>query len=218
MHRFLTAKITRGQLDPFIKKYQSDEYTLDLGCSDSPYASLFPNRLGVDISEGKGVDVVADAHALPMEDNTFDTILCTEVLEHLHTPAKAISEMKRVLKPGGTLILTTRFVFPLHDTPHDYFRYTKYGLLHLLEGWDVKELQEEADTMETLAVLVQRIGYQTQLRCNKISKILLFLMAKLISKMSFLVKKEYGDIERKEEVGSIMTSGYYVVCMKPKSN
>jgi ubiquinone/menaquinone biosynthesis C-methylase UbiE len=210
----LTKKITRDILDKFLLKNSSEKLTLDLGCSGSPYSKYFKNRIGFDIKEGVGVDVVGDAHNLPFEDSKFDIVLCTEVLEHLHTPQLAISEMKRVLKSGGKLILTTRFIFPIHDAPHDYYRYTKYGLKHLFKDWEVLSLEEEVNTINTLSVLLQRIGYQTQLKMNSLSKVFIFLLSKIVTLFSFLIKKEYEDIERSVEESYIMTSGYYIVCKK----
>ena len=72
-------------------------------------------------------EIVGDAQEMPFADATYSTILCTEVLEHIPDPQKAVDEMYRVLKPGGTLILTTRFLFPVHDAPGDYWRFTPYG-------------------------------------------------------------------------------------------
>ena len=129
----LAGKITRRRLDAFLKKYATTGKTLDIGCSTGPYATYFPNRTGLDIKKTPAVDIVADCHDLHMiGDEQFDCVLCTEVLEHLHTPQQAINEFHRVLKKNGTLILTTRFIYPLHDVPHDYYRYTRYGLEHLL--------------------------------------------------------------------------------------
>ncbi len=107
----ITSKLTRKQLDKFIERHRSDGYTLDIGCAYSPYAAFFPNRVGLDIKPWPGVDVIGDAHQLPFEDEKFDNILCLEVLEHLHSPQTAVAEMRRVLKPGGHLILSTRFIF-----------------------------------------------------------------------------------------------------------
>ena len=210
----LTSKITRKELDRFVINNKSNKLTLDLGCSNSPYSQYFSNRVGFDISKGKGVDVVGDAHNLPFEDEKFDNILCTEVLEHLHTPQKAIAEMKRVLKKDGKLILTTRFLFPLHDIPHDYYRYTKYGLRNLFKDWNIVELREEVNTIKTIAVLLQRIGYQSKLRGGKVTKVFLFLLAKLVAKLSFFVVKEYGDIGKTKKESDIMASGYYLVAKK----
>ena len=136
----LTRKITRPRLEAFLKKYASNGKTLDIGCGSALYGNFFPNRTTLDIEARPGVqvDIVGDAHDLSnIADASYENILCTEVLEHLHTPAKAIAEFHRVLKPGGLMILTTRFIFPLHDVPGDYFRYTKYGLRHLMREFEI---------------------------------------------------------------------------------
>ncbi len=210
----LTSKITRKQLNQFVSKHSNGLYTLDLGCANSPYSKYFINRLGFDIEKGTGVDVVGDAHELPFENETFDQILCTEVLEHLHTPEQAIKEMHRVLKTGGTLLLTTRFIFPLHDTPNDYYRYTKYGLRHLFRNWEVIDIVPEVTTIETVGVLFQRIGFQTKLRVNIVSKVACFILARLFTWLNWMIVEEYGDIRKTEKEKNIMTSGYYLVVKK----
>lgn len=158
----LAEKITREKLDYFIRKYATKKKTLDIGCGNSPYSKYFPKRVGVDIEKSKNADILGDAHALPFKDKTFNFVLATELLEHTKDPQKVINEIWRVLKPNGKLILTTRFIFPLHDTPNDYYRYTKYGLKQLLREWYISEIKEETDTIGTIAVLFQRIAIQ----CN----------------------------------------------------
>ncbi|HBT80823.1 MAG TPA: hypothetical protein DEB13_02705 [Candidatus Yanofskybacteria bacterium] len=214
LNKFLTRKITRVELEKFISENSSDRLTLDLGCSNSPYSHYFKNRIGLDVNKGRGVDVVADAHDLPFEDGKFDIILCTEVLEHLHSPHVAISEMKRVLKVGGKLILTTRFIFPVHDAPGDYFRYTKYGLRYLFKDWNVISLVEEVGTKDAFAVLLQRIGFQTDLLGGMATKIMVFALARLINAMPSLIRDEFGDIRKQSRENNILTSGYYLVANK----
>ena len=206
----ITKKITRDRIKAFVTRHGSEGRTLDIGCQNSAYANFFPNRVGLDIKPGNGVDVVGDAHKLPFKDNEFDNVLCTEVLEHLHTPAVAVAEMARVLKDGGTLILTTRFMFPIHDAPDDYFRYTKYGLKYLFKDWEILELQEETSVMETFAVLLQRLGYQSSLKGGKLTKAIVFICARIVSKLSWVLKKGYGDIERTSREDNFMSSGYYL--------
>jgi len=193
----LTRKITRPRIRAFLERYRTDGKTLDIGCGNRLYGDLFPNAVSVDRAprEGVTVDVVADAHDLrAFGDGSFDTVLCTEVLEHLHTPAQAIAEFRRVLRPGGTLLLTTRFVYPLHDTPGDYYRFTKYGLRHLLRDFEIVELIEEAGTVETLAVLCQRIGFQCDTLWLKPLKCFWFLSALLLRALRFVITREFGDI------------------------
>lgn len=213
----ITKKITRPRLDAFLAKHASDAKTLDIGCGNDQYGKYFPNRTTIDIEkrDGINVDIIGDAHDLHMiEDGSYDVVLCTEVLEHLHTPAKAIGEFRRILKPGGKLILTTRFIYPLHDVPGDYYRYTKYGLQHLLQEFDVETIEEEANTVETLAVLYQRIGFQCDTLWLKPFKILWFLKALLVKHCGWMITKEYGDIGNKKEEKNILSSGYYVVAVK----
>lgn len=73
-------------------------------------------------------DIVASAEAMPVPDASFDGVLCTQVLEHVAHPQAVIREIFRVLKPGGRCLLTAPQWTELHEVPHDYFRYTRYGL------------------------------------------------------------------------------------------
>ena len=213
--RALSAKLTRITLDTFIEAHASTGRTLDIGAQNGPYAAWFPNRLAVDIKRGTGVQLLSDVQALALADDTFDVVVCTEVLEHLPEPQTAIHEMYRVLKPGGTLILTTRFLFPIHDAPHDYFRFTRYGLQYLLRRFEVVELKEETTTVGTLAVLLQRVGMQTQPRGSAVLRGIWLVAAQLMRPWSFLVGQEFGDSRRTVPVRGIMTSGYHVCCRKP---
>ena len=212
----ILSKNTRSKLNDFLDEYKSKSYTLDLGCGKSPYIKYFPNRVGFDFVKREKVDKTGDIHKLPFKDKEFDIVLCTEVLEHSHSPRIAISEMNRVLETGGKLILTTRFVFPLHDSPFDFFRYTKYGLKELFKDWEIIELREEMGTMETLGTLLQRLAFQIDFKGGKITKVFFLVLAKFVSKTSFLIKEEFGKRHSgnifKED--TIMASGYYIVCRK----
>lgn len=81
----------------------------------------------------KELDALCDISATPYEDCSFDTVFCSQVIEHTPEPGKILKELFRVLKPDGTLILTAPHLSYLHGEPEDYYRYTKYGLKYLLE-------------------------------------------------------------------------------------
>jgi SAM-dependent methyltransferase len=215
--RALSGKLTRITLDRFIAAHATDRRTLDVGAQNGPYAAFFPNRIGLDIRRGVGVVIVGDAQALGIGDAMFETVLCTEVLEHLPEPQKAIDEMYRVLRPGGELLLTTRFLFPLHDAPHDYFRYTKYGLRHLLRRFEILELHEETTAVGTLAVLLQRLGMQAETLGWTPLRAIWLIAAQIARPFSFLITREYGDSQRRTPEHGIMTSGYHVACRKPSA-
>ena len=208
----------RSGLKDFIIKHAVNGLVLDLGSADSPYRKYFSNLVTCDIRAGDGVDVVADAHCLPFEDDKFDCIICTEVLEHLHSPAAAISEMKRILKPGGMLILTTRFVFPIHDAPNDYYRYTKYGLKFLFsDGWNIIDLRAEAGTQKTLAILIQRIALQSDFYGGQITKFLIFMLCRTIYYFPNIIKEEFFDVRKSGIEDCIMAPGYYLSVQKSPS-
>jgi len=207
-------KITRGKLDEFIKKHATNLQVLDIGSSFSPYQEYFPNRVTMDINPKFGTDFVGDIHQMPFKDETFEMIICTEVLEHCYNPQLAVNELRRVLKTGGKLILTTRFVFPLHDSPNDYFRYTRYGIKQLFKEWGNIEPQAETEAFSAIGALMQRICFQTKLKWNKPVKGILSVLSWIFSKLDFLIVQEYGNIEKSKEEKSIMTTGWYVVAIK----
>lgn len=118
---------------------------LDIGCGGQPYREFFnhvDNYIGLDLPPSIHVDIYGDGMFLPFQEKVIDTVLCNEVLEHIPEPLKFMSELNRVLKPQGILILTTPQTWGLHLEPHDYYRYTKYGLRYLAEqsGFEVMEI------------------------------------------------------------------------------
>lgn len=115
------------------------ENLLDLGCGTRPFRPVYEAYVGFSVGmdapytlHDRGtIDVHALGAALPFKDGAFDIVLCTEVLEHVREPSVVLSEIHRVLKKGGALVMTTPLLVPLHEEPHDYFRYTSHGLKYL---------------------------------------------------------------------------------------
>jgi len=90
----------------------------------------------LDISSRHSPDVLADAVVLPLGSGIVDAVVMIEVLEHLSDPASAITEVHRVLRPGGKFVGSAPLVWPIHGDPHDYFRFTADGMRHLLARFD----------------------------------------------------------------------------------
>lgn len=102
-------------------------------------------------------DIVGDIHAIPVSDGTYDAVFCLAVLEHVGKPWVAVSEMKRVLKPGGILVAYVPFLSPYHAMPGyygDYFRYTEDGIRVLLDGWTEIKTVAVRGPVETLVHLL----------------------------------------------------------------
>jgi SAM-dependent methyltransferase len=90
---------------------------------------------GLDVSPGSNVAMVGDAHLLPLAAESLDGVIMVSVLEHLYDPTRAVSEVGRVLKPGGLFFSYAPFYHPYHASPHDYFRFTEEGYRILLKGF-----------------------------------------------------------------------------------
>lgn len=113
---------------------------LDVGCGTKPYKSVFTvdSYIGLDIDSDltrkrETADYFYDGKEFPFQDKSFDSVLCNQVLEHVFNPREFLSEINRVLKPGGKLLLTVPFVWDEHEQPFDYARYSSFGLRSLLE-------------------------------------------------------------------------------------
>jgi SAM-dependent methyltransferase len=123
---------------------------VDIGCGTKPYAKmaagLVTEHVGVDHPDSPhsrdDVDLSGTAYAIPVADSSFDTALCTAVLEHLEEPELALRECHRVLRPNGVAIYSVPFIWHLHETPRDFFRFSKYGLEYLFRktGFEVVEM------------------------------------------------------------------------------
>lgn len=94
----------------------------------------YPGRhfLGADMRKGPGVDVVLDLHDIALPDESAGTVLMYETLEHVEFPRKAVGEAFRILKPSGCLVMTSQMNFPIHEYPHDYWRFTPEAFKSLL--------------------------------------------------------------------------------------
>jgi SAM-dependent methyltransferase len=114
---------------------------LDAGAGEGQYAHCFARQryCGVDLAVGDAgwdysrLDAIADLTSLPFRTGAFDAALNVVTLEHLPEPGRALAEIARTLTPGGRLLLAAPQDWEVHQAPHDYFRYTRYGLRHLLE-------------------------------------------------------------------------------------
>ena len=134
---------------------------VDIGCGSKPWGELFADRVeehvGVDHAEtirGVRVDVVATAYEIPLADGIADTLLLSDVLEHLERPAETLHETYRLLADGVHAILTAPFIWPIHERPRDFFRYSPYGLRFLLEeaGFEVVEIVPLAGAWTTFSL------------------------------------------------------------------
>lgn len=158
--------VTRISLDrtliPLLSRLKPG-IVLDVGSKASPYRKWIPSStyLRLDISHSSAPDICCDLHAIRWEDGYFDTCIATEVLEHLHDPQIAVDEIFRVMKPGGVCIASTRFMYPYHPDPNDYYRYTWDSLRHLFRNFSNVEVFHHGNKLQVLWQLINNKGYPT---------------------------------------------------------
>ena len=134
---------------------------LDAGCGEGQYRHDFARQryCGVDLAVGdtawdySQVDAVADLTALPFRAACFDAAVHIVTIEHLKEPGRALAEIARTLVPGSALLVAAPHEWEVHQAPHDYFRYTRYGLAYLLEqaGFEVCEMRAAGGYFRLLA-------------------------------------------------------------------
>ncbi|HCS19773.1 MAG TPA: methylase [Bacteroidetes bacterium] len=167
---------------------------LDVGCGRKPYKALFAvnKYIGLDIDNpghshaGEEVDVYYDGKTFPFDTNSFDSALCNQVLEHVFNPDEFLSEIHRVLKPGGKLLLTVPFAWDEHEQPYDYARYSSFGLRHLMEknGFVIEKSIKSVNDSRAIAQLWNTFIYKKTVTKSGIFNI--FITAILMAPVTLL--------------------------------
>ena len=128
----LVNQIIDKELKRCASRYLSGRL-IDIGCGMKPYENLLApyvsEHVGVDhkdsIHNRSNVDLVGTAYKIPVEDGSFNAVICTAVLEHLEEPEQALRECHRVLKLNGNVIYLVPFIWHLHEEPRDFYRFSK---------------------------------------------------------------------------------------------
>ena len=164
---------------------------LDFGCGSKPYRSLFQvsEYVGLDTEDSghdhshEEVDVFYDGKEMPFEDEHFDSVLSSEVFEHVFNLEEVLQEINRVLKPGGHLLITLPFVWEEHEAPYDFARYTSFGIGSLLRdaGFEIVVSKKTTRYIETIFQTINAYIVKAIFRSNKYIKVLVtpFLIAPL---------------------------------------
>lgn len=149
--------------------------TLDVGCGQKPYEKLFNSSryIGLELDtienrKNKRADYFYDGTTFPFQDSEFDSVIANEVFEHVFSPSDFLSEIYRVLKPGGILLITVPFVWDEHEQPHDFARYTSFGLQHLLEksGFEIIEHRKSVSDIRVVFQLLNGYIYKKTVTKN----------------------------------------------------
>jgi SAM-dependent methyltransferase len=153
--------------------------------------------------------LVADAHQLPFVSGSVNCVLCCEVLEHLEDPEQCVREMQRVLVPGGVLLLSVPFFYPLHGDPYDYSRFTRQRIIKMCTGLNVVKIVPMGGWFGSLGMLLD-IGGRS-VRGWKGSAIIR-LGTRVSSRFLSWLDRRFSPLSAE---GERFTTGYFCVAEKP---
>lgn len=191
---------------------------VDLGCGKAPlygaYRPYVTECICVDwpgsIHENQHMDQTCDLNiALPFESKHFNTIILSDVLEHIFYPMQLWNEMFRILQPGGKLIMNVPFLYKLHETPHDYFRYTKFALKEFAStsGFETVQIDEIGGLPEVFTDLASKFFYPIPVVGSILSN-----LAQYLGKV--FLKVPFGNrLSRKTSEDYPL--GYFMIVRKP---
>ena len=212
----LVADLTAAFYDTYLPQYAKGKL-LDLGCGKVPLFEAYRNYIsdntcvdwGNSPHKNEHLDYECDlTEKLPFNDGEFETIILSDVLEHIPQPEKLWQEMNRILVPTGILILNVPFCYPMHEEPHDYYRYTQYALKRF------------ADVAQFKILVLKPIGGTPEIWADLLAKHLQFvpLIGKTVSVLIQSVTLAFlkTDLGRRisEQTGNKYPLGYFLVAEK----
>ena len=223
-------------LDVVFDQMEKVDRLLDLGCGRKPYQRKYSRvcrtSIAIDVPYTKpkkgSIDIMGRGTSLPFKPHTFDVVLSTEVMDDIPEPSEFLREIFRVLKPNGTLILTTPFLVPLYDAPYEYYRFTSYGLEYLLEkeGFTIDNIKPFGGlhgvllsfimTSQTKFWYMVAKAMKLQFLNTKINPFILLLVC-LPQKVYLMCHKLFQSSVRFQKIHSKLTyatKGYGVVATK----
>lgn len=194
---------------------------LDVGCGEKPYKLIYDDlcekSIGIDVEtckhEQKWVDIFASADNMPFDNEIFDSVLCTNVLEHVADMEAAFSEIRRVLKKGGYAIISVPFLYPVHESPYDYYRFTRHGLEYQLvkNGFEIERI------ISWGGVGLLSIVYFNMFFGKVLNNKLINALSCFIQKGFYILYRAifYGRIkEGKGKIHKVITLGNFIITKK----
>jgi len=198
-------------------------HVLDVGCGERPYEDWLSRGrdgvtryTGLDVVPGPRVDIVVGfGDAWPVESASVDAALLTQVLEHVADRRHLIGEIARVLRPGGTLLLTVPFIFPVHGLPHDYARFTTGGVRVLFEpDFEIVELAGVGYAGSAIGNLLLTF-IDTSLNASRATRLLKGFLLPLWLPFCLLVNLLARGVDRMDATGAYSTNVAMIARRRP---
>lgn len=217
-YNWLIYNISDKWLESYSKYYKGT--LVDLGCGEAPHKNYFlqyvDKYIGVDWTNtlhNSKADIISDLNKkIEIENDFADTIISLSVMEHLCEPQIFLNESYRILKKDGTIILGVPWMWWIHEAPHDYFRYTPYGLKYMFEKAGYKDIQVQPTT-GFFSMWFLKMNYFS-LKWIKGSKIRRAFTKAFLIPFWYLSQKLAPWLDNKHRGWSLESAGFFVVAKK----
>lgn len=200
--RFLLVKQIK-ELSHYIKGK-----VLDIGAGEyNRYGRLFncQEYIKMDVCKSDNVDIVGSIEKIPFPDNCFDSVVSTQVFEHIKNPFLAVKEVSRILKPRGHCLITVPQTNELHSTPDDFWRYTNFGIINIFRGanFSVVEIKQRGAFFSNIDQIltryaIDRLKLYKHPVLGKIANVLFVVFGKLAI---FLDNLDKSEANKKHAIG-----------------
>lgn len=223
----LHYSLRRQYVDAFfaqqVAKVPPKSLVCDLGGHKSAKRGKFDIReydlrvITINLSVGRRPDIQADAGQVPHPANTYDVVICGELLEHVPNPVQVLHEAYRVLRPEGVLLISVPFMFPMHEQPYDFGRYTNFFWDDNLRaaGFRQIEIQAQGSYWSVLAEMVRAQAYDRASRQRPHHLTLRRMMAGAVLRFKrWALNKDAQPSYASDPFYSKYTTGFGIRCMK----
>jgi SAM-dependent methyltransferase len=209
--RLISRKLSQDNLERMGRDNATDAPTLVI-YSEFDHQPFYPNRVELPNRKTGTSHYYDDLAAIASE--SFDAILCSGLLEHMTDPKRLIDECRRILRPGGTLIMSASAVFAFHRGPDNYFHFTPHGIRLLMPEWTKLSIEGSSQPFETIGILMERV----LLQCEVVPPVrpVIELLAHGISSLDRFVLRQYDtrSFAPERRIDSMMPSNLQVIAVK----
>ncbi len=217
--KILKEKLSTKNLRRLCQDNATDKRVLVVHSEDVPYEGYFPNAYAVTKRKNVKADLYVDLYykdISQIQDEEYEFILCTGLLEHIPDPQRLVDDFYRILKPGGKLVISASAVFSYHEGPNDFFHFTPFSFQLLFSKWSKLDVKGSSQPFETIAILLQRILLQCDIK-PKIVRQIVELLCIFLPKLDRYIVKQYhtrNPMNSETEIDSMLPSNVQAVVIK----
>ena len=214
---YIKQKISTKNIIGFVREYADAKRVLVVHSQDFDYRVVFAKCHTASSRSDLMPDYEMDRYYSKLADlkaEEFDLVVATGLIEHVPDPRKLVDDLMVLCATGGHVLIQASSAFAVHEAPHNFFHFTQYGIRELCKDYKVVNVSGSCGPYETIAILLQRIAFQT--KSNPFIKAITMICANGFLLMDRFVSEQYGSMKRNSdtEIDSMLPSNVQIVLKK----